>query len=133
MGQQIPDDLPQGIIHGDLFPDNVLGRAGGVEAILDFEEGCIHTLAFDLAMTYVGFGWKDGKPDASLWQALRAGYESVRPLTTAEVAAMPLLHRYATLAIAAWRYWQFVLNIEDSPHAERYLEMTARLDEPLPF
>jgi hypothetical protein len=57
----------------------------------------------------------------------------VRKLTATEHAALPNLHRFATLSVAAWRYWQFVMNIPDTEHADRYLEMTARLDKPLPF
>jgi Ser/Thr protein kinase RdoA (MazF antagonist) len=68
-----------------------------------------------------------------LWDALLAGYESVRQLTSAERAALPDLHRYAVLAVAAWRYWQFVINMPGTEHANRYQEMVNRLDKPLPF
>jgi homoserine kinase type II len=131
--EDIPDDLPSGIIHGDLFPDNVLGTTGNVLVVLDFEEVCVGALALDLMMAFVGFGWQDGEPVTERWQALLSGYESVRPLTDIERAALADLHRYATLSISAWRYWQFVMNRPESEHADRYLEMTARLDKPLPF
>ena len=131
--QRIPRDLPSGIIHGDLYPDNVIGREGEVLALLDFEEICIESLAMDLATTYVGFGWKDGLPDSELWDALLAGYESIRPLTDAEHKALPDLHRFAILAVAAWRYWQFVIHVPGTEHTNRYQEMVNRLDKPLPF
>ena len=131
--EDIPDGLPNGIIHGDLFPDNVLGTSGKVLAVLDFEEICVGAIALDLVMAFVGFGWQNGEPVTERWQAILSGYESVRELTGAERTALPILHRFATLAVAAWRYWQFVMNIPDTEHAARYLEMTARLDKPLPF
>ena len=131
--EDIHDGLPNGIIHGDLFPDNVLGTSGKVLAVLDFEEICVGAIALDLVMAFVGFGWQDGEPVTERWQAILSGYESVRKLTGAERTALPILHRFATLAVAAWRYWQFVMNIPDTEHADRYLEMTARLDKPLPF
>ncbi len=131
--QRIPMDLPCGIIHGDLYPDNVIGREGEVLALLDFEEICIESLAMDLVTTYVGFGWKDGLPVPELWDALLDGYQSVRPLTDAEQAALPDLHRYAILAVAAWRYWQFVIKVPGTEHTNRYVEMVERLDKPLPF
>ena len=131
--QSIPDDLPSGIIHGDLYPDNVIGREGEVLALLDFEEICIEAFAMDLVTTYVGFGWVNGFPVPELWDALLAGYESVRQLTSGERAALPDLHRYAVLAVAAWRYWQFVINMPGTEHANRYQEMVNRLDKPLPF
>ena len=131
--EDIPDGLPNGIIHGDLFPDNVLGMSGKVLAVLDFEEMCVGAIALDLVMAFVGFGWRDGEPVTERWQAILSGYESVREITETERAALPILHRFATLSVAAWRYWQFVMNIPGSEHADRYLEMTARLDKPLPF
>jgi len=131
--QSIPTDLPTGIIHGDLYPDNVIGREGEVLALLDFEEICVESLAMDLVTTYVGFGWKDGLPVPELWDALLEGYESVRPLTDAERAALPDLHRFAVLAVAAWRYWQFVIHVPGTEHTDRYVEMAERLDKPLPF
>ena len=129
----IPSDLPSGIIHGDIYPDNVIGNDGEVLAILDFEEVCIQSLALDLVTTFVGFCWKDGEVVTELWDALLAGYESVRPLTSEERSALPDLHRYATLAVAAWRYWQFVINVPGTIHANRYVEMVERLDKPTPL
>jgi homoserine kinase type II len=131
--QSIPENLPQGIIHGDLYPDNVIGCGGEVFALLDFEEICVDSLAIDLVTTFVGFGWQDGLARADVWNALLEGYQSVRPLTPAEHAALPDLHRFAVLAVAAWRYWQFVINIPGTEHADRYLEMVERLDKELPF
>ncbi len=43
------------------------------------------------------------------------------------------LHRYAVLAVAAWRYWQFVVNVPGTEHTNRYMEMVDRLDKSLPF
>lgn len=131
--EKIPDELPRGMIHGDIYPDNVIGVEGKVLAILDFEEVCVQSLALDLVTTYVGFGWRDGLPVAGLWDALLAGYESVRPLTAGEKRALPDLHRYAVLAVAAWRYWQFVINVPNTEHTDRYVEMVERLDKDLPF
>ena len=131
--ESIPASLPQGILHGDLFPDNVLGSDGKVAAILDLEEAWIGPCAFDLVMAYVGFGWEDNEPVEERWQALLSGYQSVRSLTEDEWSALPDLHRYATLSIAAWRYWKHVMAQPDADLADRYLEMVERLDVPLPF
>ena len=101
--QKIPEDLPRGIIHGDMSPVNVIGRKREVLALLDFEEICLESLTLDIAMTFVQFGWKDGLPVTELWDALIAGYQSVRLLTDAEHTALPDLHRYSVLTLAAWR------------------------------
>jgi Ser/Thr protein kinase RdoA (MazF antagonist) len=126
-------ELPRGIIHGDLFPDNILGTNDNVNSILDFEEVCYDILAFDLVMTFVGCGWENGEPVVERWEALLDGYQSVRMLSHEEMDSLSDLHRLATLSIAAWRYWQFVINLPNTEHTDRYLEMTARLNKPLPF
>ena len=124
---QIPESLPQGILHGDVFPDNVIGD-GAVAAILDLEEAFIGPCAFDLMMAFVGFGWNEDEPLIDRWNALLEGYESIRPLTQDEKLALPALHRYATLSIAAWRYWKHVMTQPDEELKMRYLEMTERLE-----
>ena len=127
------DSLPQGIIHGDLFPDNVLESNGEISAVLDFEEVCTGPKAFDLVMSFVGFGWENGDPIEERWTALLQGYESIRPLSNNEKMALCDLHRYATLSIAAWRYWKFVMLMPPSENTNRYLEMVGRLDKIPPF
>ena len=129
---QIPANLPKGILHGDLFPDNVLGD-GSVAAILDLEEAFIGPCAFDLMMAFVGFGWDDEEPMHERWNALLKGYESVRPLSQEEKLALPALHRYATLSIAAWRYWKHVMTQPDEELKGRYLEMVNRLEIEINF
>jgi len=129
---QIPESLPQGILHGDVFPDNVIGD-GAVAAILDLEEASIGPCAFDLMMAFVGFGWNEDEPLIDRWDALLEGYESIRPLTQDEKLALPALHRYATLSIAAWRYWKHVMTQPDEELKERYLEMVHRLDQQIDF
>lgn len=127
------DRLPRGIIHGDLFPDNVIGYNNQAISILDFEEVCNDVLAFDLVMTFVGFGWENGEPVTDRWNAILNGYQSIRKLSKEEISALPDLHKLATLCIAAWRYWQFKINMPNTEHEDRYLEMTSRLNKVLPF
>ena len=79
-------------------------------------------------MAFVGFGWNDEAPIHERWEALLDGYESVRPLSREERLALPALHRYATLSIAAWRYWKHVMTQPDEALKMRYLEMTERLE-----
>jgi homoserine kinase type II len=125
--------LPKGIIHGDLFPDNVLAINNEVVTVLDFEEICYDYLAFDLVMTFVGFGWRKGEPIKERWDSILAGYQTIRVLSEEEIKALPNLHKLATLSIAAWRYWQFVINLPNTAYSDRYLEMTNRLNKKLPF
>ena len=122
-----PENLPLGVLHGDLFPDNVIGCDGEVLAILDLEEAWIGPRAFDLAMAFVGFGWEDGKPVEKRWGALVDGYQSISKLSQEEISALPILYRFATLSIACWRYWKHNLTAPDVSLSGRYVEMLERL------
>ena len=133
LDEKIPLNLPKGMIHGDLFQDNILGHSGEVLAILDFEEVCFNILAIDLVVAFIGCCWIDEKPVEELWFSLLSGYESVRPLSPEERAALPELYRYASLSVAAWRYRKFILDEDDSEHAGRYLLMMKGLEESVEF
>ena len=133
LNEKVPLNLPKGVIHGDLFQDNILGNPGEVLAILDFEDMCFNTLAIDLVVAFIGCCWIDEKPVKELWFSLLSGYESVRPLSSEERAALPELYRYASLSVAAWRYRKFILDAEDSEHAGRYLLVMKRLEESVEF
>lgn len=84
----------QGIIHGDLFRDNVLWEAGEISAILDFEQASGGSLVYDLAVCINDWCW-DGAPRFDLASALVAGYQTVRPLTAADRGALPIEIRAA--------------------------------------
>ena len=83
-----------GIIHGDLFRDNVLWEGDRVVAILDFEQASGGSLAYDLAVCINDWCWT-GKPEPDLIGALLAGYRSVRALSHAEREALPIEVRAA--------------------------------------
>jgi len=131
--RDFPSNLPMGILHGDLFPDNVIGSGGRVSAILDLEEAWTGPMAFDLAMACVGFGWDGTVPAWERWKALFDGYQSVRKLTQDEVDSLPFLHHFATLSIAAWRFWKHNLSEPDELLSDRYVEMVDRLSVEIDF
>ncbi len=91
-----PRALPQGAIHGDLFPDNVL-FAGGEGGCVDFCFACQDSLAYDLAICCNAWCFIDGAFRPALWRAFREGYESLRVLRDDEKRALPLLCRGAAL------------------------------------
>jgi homoserine kinase type II len=79
----------EGIIHGDLFRDNVLWDGDRISAILDFEQASGGSLAYDLAVCINDWCWT-GAPRIELAVALIAGYERVRPLTEGDRVALPI-------------------------------------------
>jgi homoserine kinase type II len=93
-----PAGLTQGIIHADLFPDNVFFLGDKLSALIDFYFACNDALAYDVAVTLNA--WCFEGPNAfnlTKGQALLEGYQSVRALTPAEAEALPLLARGAAL------------------------------------
>ncbi|NVB77729.1 MAG: homoserine kinase [Kofleriaceae bacterium] len=78
----------QGIIHGDLFRDNVLWDGGQISAILDFEQASGGSLAYDIAVCINDWCWT-GAPRIDLAHALLAGYQRVRPLSAGDREALP--------------------------------------------
>ncbi len=79
--------LPRGLVHGDVFRDNVLwDRRDGeaeISALLDFESASLGVLAYDLMVTVLAWSFRDAL-DASIAESLVRGYETVRPLTERE-------------------------------------------------
>jgi homoserine kinase type II len=97
--QQIwPNDLPAGVIHADLFPDNVFFLGDRLSGLIDFYFACNDALVYDLAIALNAWCFE---PDASFnitkGMALINGYERVRRLTDREIQALPILARGSAL------------------------------------
>ena len=98
-----PRDLPGGIIHADLFPDNVLflGEAAG---LIDFYFACTDAFAYDLAIGLNAWCFElDGAYNATKAAGMIAAYQANRRLAPGEVAALPVLARGAALRFALTR------------------------------
>ncbi len=91
-----PGDLPAGIIHADLFPDNVFFLGDRLSGVIDFYFACNDMLAYDIAVGLNAWCFEqDVSFNVTKARGLLAGYQRVRPLTAPEVAALPLLARGA--------------------------------------
>lgn len=122
--------LPQGVIHADLFRDNVLFVDERLTGVIDFYYACTDSLAYDLAITLND--WcvdPDGRPNPARWQMMSLAYRSARELTTAERQAWPLVLRAAALRFYLSRLydWTFpregdVVHVKDPAQYRRILE-----------
>ncbi|KHK92967.1 homoserine kinase [Novosphingobium malaysiense] len=111
-----PSDLPSGVIHADLFPDNVLMLGDEVTGLIDFYFACTDITAYDVAVTHAAWCFSaDGAgflPDLSV--ALMEGYESVRPLSQMERDALPLLAQGAAMRFLATRAYDWLNTPNDA-------------------
>ena len=93
-----PQGLPTGIIHADLFPDNVFFLAGKLSGLIDFYFACNDAFAYDLAICLNAWCFEaDASFNITKGMAMINGYERVRRLEDAEVEALPVLARGAAL------------------------------------
>ncbi len=110
---QWPQDLPTGIIHADLFPDNVLFLGEDPPGLIDFYFACNDVLAYDVSICLNAWCFeKDHAFNLTKSTALLSGYQSVRTLDIAEKQALPLLARGSALRFMLTRLYDW-LNTPD--------------------
>jgi homoserine kinase type II len=110
-----PDDLPAGVIHADLFPDNVFFRGEEMSGLIDFYFACNDLLAYDLAICLNA--WCFEEPNAinvTKARALLHGYGARRPLSDAEITALPILARGSALRFLLTRLYDWFNTSESA-------------------
>ena len=113
--QNWPSDLPRGVIHADLFPDNVFFIGPNLSGIIDFYFACTDMLAYDLAICLNAWCFeRDFSYNLTKGTALLRGYNSVRPLNSAEREALPALCRGAALRFMLTRLYDWINVPADS-------------------
>lgn len=112
--QRWPADLSEGVIHADLFPDNVFFLGDKVSGLIDFYFACNDTLAYDLAICLNAWCFEaDGSFNITKARAMLQAYEGVRPLSEAELKWLPTLARGAALRFLLTRTYDW-LNTDES-------------------
>ena len=112
-----------GLVHGDVFYDNVLFEGSEFKAIIDFEDACSHFKVFDLGMAAVGLCAHDQQINLSKLSALISGYQRARVLEQDEQDTLQLFISYSAIGISAWRFWLNNIDIPDPERANHYQHM----------
>jgi homoserine kinase type II len=125
------DSLPQGLIHGDLFRDNVLWREETLLALLDFESASRGTFVYDIAVCLWAWCYTDAlRLDCA--RAFLDGYQSVRPLQQQEKGALHIEGALACVRFATTRIRDFAMRTApgDKPGRDfrRFLQRLADLE-----
>jgi len=109
LAQHWPSGLPSGLIHADLFPDNVFFMEGKLSGLIDFYFACNDAYAYDIAVCLNAWCFEhDGAFNITKGRALLSTYRSVRPLSGAEVAALPVLARGAAFRFLLTRLYDWI-------------------------
>jgi homoserine kinase type II len=109
LGARWPKDLPAGVIHADLFPDNVFFLGERVSGIIDFYFACNDFFAYELAICLNAWCFeREGDFNVTKARLMLQAYRQVRPITGAEIAALPLLARGSALRFLLTRLYDWL-------------------------
>jgi homoserine kinase type II len=129
-GERARHAAPRGVIHSDLFRDNVLWtKQGELAALLDFESACDGAFAYDVMVTICA--WCFGtRFEAELVEAFLSGYHAVRPISRDEVPALRAEGGVACLRFATTRITDFSLRAPPgTPPVRDYRRFLLRLEQ----
>ena len=133
-----PDDLPAGVIHADLFPDNVFFLGDRLSGIIDFYFACNDQFAYDIAICLNAWCFEtDGSFNATKARLLLSSYRRHRYISAGELAALPTLARGSALRFLLTRLYDWLnhpagafVKPKDPLEYLRKLEFHARVESP---
>lgn len=113
-----PDEssgLPKGVIHADLFPDNVFFKGGELSGLIDFYFACNDVLAYDIAICLNAWCFEpDGDFNVTKARRMLTAYRKVRDFSAEELAVLPLLARGSAMRFLLTRLYDWLYTPEDA-------------------
>ncbi len=108
-----PSDLPAGVVHADLFPDNVFFAGFRLTGLIDFYFACNDFFAYDLAVCLNAWCFeRTGEFNITKAHQMLSSYRRVREFSPAELTALPLLARGAALRFLLTRLYDWLNQVE---------------------
>jgi homoserine kinase type II len=125
----LPADLPTGVVHGDLFRDNVRWEGDTIVAMIDWESASDEARVYDLAVTVLAWCWGDAL-EPELARAMCTGYDAERSLSEVERAGLRLVLMAAAARFTATRITDYYLRGDQggSRVMKDYRRFVARLE-----
>tara|TARA_R110002096_G_scaffold266710_1_gene460371 strand:+ start:167735 stop:168706 length:972 start_codon:yes stop_codon:yes gene_type:complete len=113
LSNEWPRNLPTGIIHADLFPDNVFFLDGKLSGLIDYYFACSDMLVYDVAICLNAWCFDtDGSFNVTKATAIIKEYDKIRSLSSDEQQALPLLCRGAALRFMLTRLYDWLNRVE---------------------
>jgi homoserine kinase type II len=108
-----PKDLPRGVVHADLFPDNVFFLGDRLSGFIDFYFACTDMLVYDLAICLNAWCFEtDGSFNVTKARQMISSYDAVRKLSEAELDALPVLARGSATRFLLTRLYDWINHPE---------------------
>ena len=108
-----PADLPTGVCHADLFPDNVFFRGENLSGLIDFYFACNDFIGYDVGVCLNAWCFeRDRSFNITKAKLLLASYRKQRPFSQAELAALPLLARGSAMRFLLTRLFDWLHHPE---------------------
>lgn len=121
--EKLPSQLPAGLVHGDIFCDNVLFEDEKFKAILDFEDVSRIYKIYDLGMAVVGICTEGINIDIKKVRALVKGYQEVRLLEGIEKDSLQMCVEWSAILTSTWRFWKYNIDMPDANKSDKHMEM----------
>ena len=123
--EKLPSQLPVGLVHGDIFCDNVLFEDGNLKAILDFEDVSRIYKICDLGMAVVGICTEETNIISKEVRALVEGYQEIRLLEEIEKGSLQLCVEWAAILTSTWRFWKYNIDMPEKDKSKKYKQMVS--------
>ena len=122
---KLPSQLPVGLVHGDIFSDNILFEDENFKAILDFEDVSRIFKICDLGMAVVGICTEEANIVIGKVRAFVEGYQEIRLLEEEEKDSLKLCIEWAAILTSIWRFWNYNIDKPDADKSEKYMQMVS--------
>ena len=123
--EKLPSQLPVGLVHGDIFYDNILFEDENLKAILDFEDVSRIYKIYDLGMAVVGICTEETNIVIKKVRALIEGYQEIRLLEEIEKDSLQLCIEWAAILTSTWRFWKYNIAMPEKDKSEKYMQMVS--------
>jgi homoserine kinase type II len=108
IGDNLPQNLPSGAVHADLFPDNVFFTGEKLTGVIDFYFSCTDNFVYDLMLALNAWCFEPAGLNRQKAKQFLDAYQKERPLTAAELESLPFFGRAAALRIIATRLYDLL-------------------------